>query len=55
MKPIEQTLAEYLLGLARGSWTRDYNRRCLAMISERYGATIAARVEKLVRERWAAR
>lgn len=55
MKPIEQTLAEYLLGLARGSWTRDYNRRCLASIRQTYGETVAGRVEKLVREKWAAK
>ena len=51
-KPIEQTLAEYLLNLSRGSWTKDYNRRCLAMWRETYGETVAARVEKIVREKW---
>ena len=54
-KPIEQTLAEYLLSLARGSWTREYNRRCLAMWRTTYGDLVADRVEKLVREKWVAR
>lgn len=55
MKPIEQTLAEYLLGLARGPWTKRYNQDCLAMWRERYGDLVATRVAKIVREKWSAK
>ena len=51
-KPIEQTLAEYLLGLQRGPWTRRYNQDCVAMWRTTYGEMVAMRVEKIVRERW---
>ena len=53
--PIEQTLAAYLLGLTRGPWTKDYNRRCLAMWRTTYGDLVAMRVENLVREKWSAK
>lgn len=51
-KSIEEHMAEYLLGLARGPWTRSYNQRCLAMWREQYGDRMAARVEAIVTERW---
>ena len=52
-KQIEQTLSEYLLGLARGPWTKRYNLACLAMWRETYGDLVATRVAKIVRDRWA--
>lgn len=51
-KPLEEQLADYMINLARGSWTKDYNRRCLAMWRELHGEVVVARVEKIVRERW---
>ncbi|MFA7290926.1 MAG: hypothetical protein WC023_01635 [Rhodocyclaceae bacterium] len=51
-KPLEQHLAGYLLGLARGNWTLAYNRECLALWRECYGEQIAARAEKLVKAGW---
>ena len=53
-KPIEQDLADYLLGLARGPWTARYNRDCLALWRQMYGNLIATRVEAIVREKWKA-
>ena len=51
-KPLEETLAEYLLGLARGTWTKRYNQACLAMWRERYGERVTNRAEAIVKERW---
>ena len=51
-KPLEEHLAEYLLGLSRGAWTRAYNQSCLAMWRGKYGETFAAKIEKIVKERW---
>lgn len=50
--PLEQHLADYLLGLVRGSDTQRYNRECLAMWREKYGEQVVAKVEKLVKEKW---
>lgn len=49
---LEQHLADYLLGLKRGDWTQRYNRECLTIWREKYGEPVAAKVEKLVKERW---
>ena len=51
-KSIEEHMAEYLVGLTRGSWTRRYNQECLAMWGEVYGEGVRLKVEKLVKERW---
>lgn len=51
-KSLEEHLADYLVGLARGSWTAQYNQDCLAMWQEKYGESFRMRVEKLARERW---
>lgn len=53
MKTIEQHLAEYLLSLQRGPWTKAYNRQCLAIWKDRYGEQVTLRVERLVKEKWA--
>lgn len=52
MKPLEQALSEYLLGLTRGDWTKGYNRACLALWEQRYGKTVADRVRKILTEKW---
>lgn len=52
MKPIEQHLAGYLLSLQRGSWSKGYNRQCLALWKEKYGEQVAMRIERLVKEKW---
>ena len=54
MKPIEETLADFLL-LMRDPGMKDYRRRCLEHWREHYGQVIAARVEALVRELWSAK
>ena len=51
-KSIEEHMAEYLLGLRRGAWTKRYNQECLAMWGEQYGESVRLKVEKLVKERW---
>ena len=51
-KPLEQDLADYLLSLARGSWSKHYNRSCIEMWRKEYGDLIADRVKKIVLERW---
>lgn len=51
MKPIEQHLAGYLLSLQRGSWSKGYNRQCLALWKEKYGEQVAMRIERLVKEK----
>lgn len=51
-KELSEDLASYLLGLARGQWSRSYNQRCLAMWRETYGEKIAQRVESLVKSGW---
>lgn len=52
MKPIEEHLAGYLLGLQRGSWTKAYNRQCLELWRKQYGDRVADRVSKIVAEKW---
>jgi hypothetical protein len=52
VKPIEEHLASFLLGLQRGPWSKNYNRQCLALWRERYGEQVAARTERLVAEGW---
>ena len=52
MKPIEEHLAEFLLGLHRGPEIGSYCRRCFTLWEQKYGKAIAARAEKIVRERW---
>jgi hypothetical protein len=52
MKTIEEHMAEYLLGLRRGPWTKQYNRECLAMWRASHGEQVTSKVEKLVKERW---
>lgn len=54
MKPIEETLADFLLQM-RDPCMRDYRRRCLEFWREHYGQVIAAKVEAMVRERWNAK
>lgn len=51
-KSLEQDLADYLISLARGSWSKCYNRDCLAMWRAQYGDLIASRVEAIVKEKW---
>jgi hypothetical protein len=51
-KPLEEDLAEYLLNLERGVWTKRYNQECLAMWREKYGDLITNRAEAIVKERW---
>jgi hypothetical protein len=51
-KPLEEHLAEYLLGLARGAWTNGYNRLCLALWREKYGDRVVERAERIAREQW---
>ena len=50
-KPLEETLAEYVLSLQPGPWMRPYFRSCLALWREKYGETVANRVLKIVRDR----
>ena len=50
-KPLEETLAEYVLSLQPGPWMRPYFRSCLALWREKYGETVASRVLKIVRDR----
>lgn len=52
MKPIEEHLAGFLLGLQRGPWSKAYNRKCLALWRERYGEQVAMRVERIVAAKW---
>lgn len=52
MKPLEQHLAEYLLSLTRGPWMKYHIRKCMEMWREKYGDSVADKVEKIVRERW---
>lgn len=52
MKPIEQHLTGYLLSLQRGSWTKAYNRQCLDLWGKKYGEQVAAKVERLVKDKW---
>ena len=51
-KPIEEHLAEYLLGLQRGSWTPQYNRECVKLWREVYGDKVAERAESIAKSRW---
>lgn len=51
-KPIEEHLAEYLLGLQRGSWTSEYNRQCVALWRKTYGNKVAERAEAIAKSRW---
>ena len=50
--PIEEHLAKFMLGLARGDWTRAYNRECLDMWRREYGDKVVSIVESIVRENW---
>lgn len=52
MKPLEEDLAEYLLSLQRGPWSKQYNRECLNLWRGLYGETIADRVASLVKKKW---
>ena len=52
MKPIEEQLAGFLLGLQRGSWSKSYNRQCLALWRAKYGDRVADRVTRIVAEKW---
>lgn len=51
-KALEETLADYLLNLARGDWTQRYNRECLTLWRATYGERVASKVEALVKEGW---
>ena len=51
-KPLAEDLAEFLLNCARGSWTKAYNRQCLALWRTTYGEKIAQQVEAIVRKKW---
>lgn len=53
-KPIEQHLADYLLGMNPMSRTRSFMRSNLAFIKDKYGEQIANRVRELVRGKWRA-
>jgi hypothetical protein len=48
MKPIEEHLAEYALGLYRGEWWRGYVEGCLAVWREAYGERVAERAKALI-------
>lgn len=50
-KPLEETLAEYVLGLQPGTWMRPYFRSCLVLWREKYGETVTQRVVKIVKDR----
>ena len=50
MKPIEEHLANYLLGLQRGPDIGRYFRSCLNLWEEKYGKLVAQRAEKILRE-----
>lgn len=54
MKPIEETLADFLLQM-RDARMQSYRQRCLEHWREHYGPVIAAKVEAMVRERWNAK
>ena len=41
-----------LLSLARGSWTKRYNKDCLRLWRELHGDLIANRIEAIVKEKW---
>lgn len=47
-KPIEESLAEYLLGLVKGPWTPGYQRECLAMWKVQHGERVASKVEAIL-------
>lgn len=47
-KPLEEYLADYLIGLAPGPWKRPYARECLALWRERHGDAFASRVKSLL-------
>lgn len=51
-KSLEEHLADYLAGLARGPWTARYNQDCLAMWERLHGKNFRMKVEKLAREKW---
>ena len=50
-KPLEETLAEYVLGLQQGPGMRPYFRSCLVLWREKYGETVTQRVVKIVKDR----
>lgn len=52
MKPLEDHLADYLLGLVKTSEIGSYCRSCFNLWSEKYGPLVAGKAEKIVRERW---
>lgn len=51
-KPIEQHLADYLLGMHKDSRTREFMSRNLRHIKDAYGERVALRVMELIRGKW---
>lgn len=47
-KAIEETLADYLLGLTQGSWTAAYHKACFEIWRETYGEKVVTKVAALV-------
>lgn len=55
MKPIEDHLSGFLLCLQRGTWSKEYNRKCLAMWRVKYGEKVVAKVERELLAKWKAK
>lgn len=53
-KPIEEHLADYLLGMNKASRTKEFMSRNLSAIKETYGERVARRVMELIRGKWKA-
>ena len=51
-KPIEQHLADYLLGMHKDSRTKEFMRRNLVFFKEKYGERVARQVMELIRGKW---
>ena len=47
-RALEEELAEYLLSLAIGPWTKRYNRECLDLWRATYGERVASKVEAIL-------
>lgn len=50
-KSLPEDLAEFLLGLQQGSWTRQYVRECLELWKTTYSEKVSKQVEAIVMER----
>ncbi len=51
MKPIEEHLAEFILGMVRTSDWRRYVKECLALWEKEYGQRTAERVRSIINSR----